>query len=277
MMAVLDRQSDEALFWAYELFYSGLENEIIEFIKKLYDTVYAALNPKMHDFVHQLPVNQSKDLYLGSMVMTLCVRSYDLSSFIHDYFSRTSKLKEPIQIKPHSFRIHLQQKDIAIYQTQEIQPVWKTLRQQCRFPIRRNIYHLFHHELPEDYTPIYHSDNWLNYAAKIHLWQSRIEEHGGSIHQQGQVTFPTEEDKDSFEKRWAFEPDEQPKETQNCFIGVGTETRVGAETQLTIEQFAEKYGMVLDKPKKKIIKKKLENTLVLHEEPIKTYSATPFV
>jgi hypothetical protein len=52
MMALLDRQRDEALFWLYELYFS--EGEAFEYVIQLYNYLYKQYNPVLEAFINKL-------------------------------------------------------------------------------------------------------------------------------------------------------------------------------------------------------------------------------
>ena len=45
LLASLLNKKDDALFWAFELYFSGFESELIEILWKIYYEFYYSLNP----------------------------------------------------------------------------------------------------------------------------------------------------------------------------------------------------------------------------------------
>ena len=43
--ALLNKKDDEALFWAYELYYSGFKSDLIQLLWNIYYNFYASMNP----------------------------------------------------------------------------------------------------------------------------------------------------------------------------------------------------------------------------------------
>ena len=43
LVSILNK-SDDAVFWAYEIYYSGLQEELLDFIWKIYYVFFATLN-----------------------------------------------------------------------------------------------------------------------------------------------------------------------------------------------------------------------------------------
>jgi hypothetical protein len=267
MMSLIDRQTDESLFWAYELYYSGFEEYAFHFLYHLYKSLYEEKNPKLRDFIYKTPLDEC---HLGSIVFTLAYREYDLSPFISQYFSRKSEKIDVSHVKKNQLRIVLTPSDISKYQTQTDSSPRKVLSKVCRFPIRHQVLQLFQTDVPEDRIGIYHgSEKWLEYAAKSPVWEKRIREHGGIVNEDGHLFFPTDDEKESFYELWGYEPEEQTKEIQEQYMGNN------ATKSFSIEEFATQYGYQLEPSKKRTIKKKLsnnlENTLLPIQEPIKPY------
>jgi hypothetical protein len=51
LLISLLNKNDSALFWAYELHYSGFNNELFELLEKIYYYFFATLNPKFKNFL----------------------------------------------------------------------------------------------------------------------------------------------------------------------------------------------------------------------------------
>ena len=76
--------SDDAIFWAYELYYSGNKNELIEFIWQIYYDFFATQNPT---FAAYLSTKLSKeglkeDRLISSIVQNLLIRNYNTDIFL---------------------------------------------------------------------------------------------------------------------------------------------------------------------------------------------------
>ena len=80
MLALLDHNYDEVMFWTYELYFSGFEDETYDFIFKLYHDIYRYDNPKLIKFMEtnrDFWYNHSLQYWLiGSIVATLCYCNY---------------------------------------------------------------------------------------------------------------------------------------------------------------------------------------------------------
>ena len=53
LIALLDRNSNKALFWAYELYYSGFEEDLFEYIYNIYDSFYKLENHELEHIIQE--------------------------------------------------------------------------------------------------------------------------------------------------------------------------------------------------------------------------------
>lgn len=91
LLASLLNKSEDAQFWAYELYHSGFIYELIEFIFKIYYDFYAMLNEPLETYL----IKKSKDILkkyndpnyndvkiVGSIIRTLLQRPYNTDVFM---------------------------------------------------------------------------------------------------------------------------------------------------------------------------------------------------
>ena len=86
-ISLLQRDVSQALFWGYELYYSGFQEETFDFIKDIYQEIYEKLNPDLQTIILNM-LNEwndcdsnEKDCKLGSIIYTLSQREYDMVAF----------------------------------------------------------------------------------------------------------------------------------------------------------------------------------------------------
>lgn len=65
LLSFLYKKQEDALFWAYELFYSGFEKDLVNYLFKIYYYFYASLNPGLESFL----IKKSKELCDVSLVL----------------------------------------------------------------------------------------------------------------------------------------------------------------------------------------------------------------
>ena len=99
LLLSLLNKSDDALFWAYELYYSGFQEDLIYYILKIYYDFYASLNPsfeaylfkKINEFFENDEINENgninekenlkKNKIIGTIVQNLLIRNFNCDIF----------------------------------------------------------------------------------------------------------------------------------------------------------------------------------------------------
>lgn len=76
-----------AIYWAYELYYSGFEEETMELIFKIYYYLFASLNPDVELFIFEKfaewRTSPSTNAYvINDIMQTLLIRPYDTDVFL---------------------------------------------------------------------------------------------------------------------------------------------------------------------------------------------------
>jgi hypothetical protein len=83
LISILNK-SDDAIFWAYELYYSGYKNELYAFIWQIYYDFFATLNPSFAVYLSK-KLNQEdliEDRLISSIIQNLLIRSFNTDVFI---------------------------------------------------------------------------------------------------------------------------------------------------------------------------------------------------
>jgi len=80
------KKSDDAIFWAYELFHSGFKNEFFELIWKIYYDFFATLNPSFEPYLikkHKEWINQDNgnDKIVKTIIQDLLFRPFNTDIF----------------------------------------------------------------------------------------------------------------------------------------------------------------------------------------------------
>jgi hypothetical protein len=267
-LSLLEHNHKEALYWAYEIYFTGFQDDVFEFLLRIYTEIYEKYNSDLKNFINNTmeswKQNTSHHWYLGSIVYTLSKREYDLSEFIENYFSLKC-YKEDKKINKPCYIINLHEADIEKYKTIYNKNAFNSLYHVLDFPIRKNIIDLFHSCEPTNINEIYADmDNWLYYAVKSPIWRERLYEYGGIIREDLVcIDFPNEERKEEFYEKWNYDIEEQHVDIQDAINGEDI-------LQLTIKDFATKYGAKLVtkkmKPNKKQPPPPLENTITYHNK-----------
>jgi hypothetical protein len=82
LLSILNK-SDDAIFWAYELYYSGYKNELFAFIWQIYYDFFATLNPSFGAYLSKkLGSKEIEDRLVSSIVQNLLIRSFNTDVFL---------------------------------------------------------------------------------------------------------------------------------------------------------------------------------------------------
>uniref|UniRef100_A0A6C0F2M5 Uncharacterized protein n=1 Tax=viral metagenome TaxID=1070528 RepID=A0A6C0F2M5_9ZZZZ len=90
LISVLEKRSqDECLFWTYELYYSGFQEEIFQIILKIYYDFFATLNPSMESYIlvkygewkKAACEGEDRDKIPGLIVVNMLTRPFNMDVF----------------------------------------------------------------------------------------------------------------------------------------------------------------------------------------------------
>jgi hypothetical protein len=239
LLALLEKNLDESLFWAFELYYSGFETSAFEYVMNIYNEFYKKDNPDLEKSIAKA-INQDEPLQLGSIITTLCYSKYQMNVFMENYFGLKCKSIEKGEPRKPLF-IRMKQQDLIKYETLERDmnelPRFY-LKKVCKYAVRKEVTQLFKPEFvsnKKDYE--YH---WLYYAYNSPIWKDRLSYYNITInHETKDIEFQDDDELDEFYDVWGLEPDEQLLELQEKSIGNGN------EKQLSMKDFCEKYGGIV--------------------------------
>jgi hypothetical protein len=222
-VSLLEKDKERTLFWAFELYHSGFEIEVFEFLFKVYREYYEKYNPKFKryflDKYHQWrSVNEymtliEKERILASLLLNLLFRSYKENN--------NEKLFVFVPIHAHTY---------FLPKVNDMKP-YLTLKNNCLFGINDNNwlndYHLYittdlikeYVCFEEDYINnlFYH---WEYYCYFSTFWKKIIQEYKGyQNHSLKKIEFLNSMYEDEFYEKYNMEPDEQSREVIIKLIG----------------------------------------------------------
>ena len=226
LFALLDRQRDEALFWTYELYFSGFENELAEWLRWAYYTFYSEKNTRFTELfeinlsrLHTLPDQPLRDCLVGTVVSNLVHREYQIQTFTLEYLKMNIP-KLPISVNNHPVIIRFRPRDVEKYQTVDICGTLPRnyLQEVSRFPIRKNVslflrkYIKTTNESDMPYDIDCYLQKWLFYVSETRIWRSILEKYPGCHIDRSRQTveFSTDDELEMFYENYGLEPDEQP-------------------------------------------------------------------
>jgi len=244
-LSTLEHNSEQSMFWGYELYFSGFQEEafdyLLEIARILFQIDYLDCNEDndMIDLVcyckylWDLSPDESHHL-LGNCISTMCSHNHNLAPFVEKYFQKNIEKQEYL---PENTYIRLQTEEIEKYTPDYSNiPLYTTLQHARKYAVNRTYSQLFQIDIPENQNHIYF-DNWLYHASFSPLWSERIYEYGGMIDEENEkIIFDTDDLEEEFYNKWNYDPDEQSLETHQKAMGNPV------DSQKDLETFCNQYG-----------------------------------
>lgn len=85
-MSILQKKKEDSLFWAYELYYSGFEEELFQIIWTIYFDFFATLNPLFESYIlkkeNEWNSEEKSDTIIGLLIENLLIRSFNTDIFM---------------------------------------------------------------------------------------------------------------------------------------------------------------------------------------------------
>jgi hypothetical protein len=100
-------KKDEAIFWAYELYYSGYETETFDLLWKIYYYFFASLNPCFETYFlkkHKEWLSRKGgelDYYVSAIVNNLIIRPFNIDVFLIHKINTHLEFEENEKEEPH--------------------------------------------------------------------------------------------------------------------------------------------------------------------------------
>lgn len=219
-LSILEKNKEEALFWAYELYYSGFQTETFDYLLTIYSECFAEDNPRLRKYME----GQKSDnpCAVGNIVLNLTdsTRKYNL-----EYFEARSKPPSSSPKKDPKFYIQMNEGDVEKYnaiETGDDLPR-KVLKRACRYRIRTNYnatLGVTHLNVEREELKRMLFGSWLYYASFSPIWKDRIVLHEGSIcHESKRVVFGNDDFGEEFYDKFGYEPDEQGWDVLSNILG----------------------------------------------------------
>jgi hypothetical protein len=215
LIALLKRQMRAALFWLYELYFSGFEQETWDWIQCIYEEFYQVRNPRYERHVlskYQEWTQTRNPELIGSIAMTLSNRSSSLVLYFERLGIPIAESTTPPIPEKYVFLF----KSISDYAT----TCPAKLADVSKFAIPKKATRFFmdHSDLQslsdDAIREAYLGTNWLYYCRQTPLCAKRIQEYGGTVDTQNKcVVFPNDDSMEEFYEKYGLEPDEQTRET----------------------------------------------------------------
>lgn len=261
LLSILDHSPNEALYWGYELYFSGFKDETFAILLNIANTM---CSPKVQRFVQQQKDQWDKtpEQYwiLGTVMWYLAERTKNVNPFITAFCQdpdliQKIKNKSITQKRETNIVIIMEEKDVQSYINIETDKPDRLLQHVLKYSPRNHVSHIFEHDhvqfSREKLIQLWR-ENWLYYASKSPLWQRRIEMYNGIIdHTNETITFPPSHiDEDAkeqvcnddmfeeFNAKYYYDTDEQPNPIVERCLGRETD-------QWTWQTFHDTYAKVI--------------------------------
>jgi len=206
--SLIAKKYEESLFWAYELYHSGITENLFEYFGAVYREYYRALNPKFEKFVEKqhLLWTQTHDL----LIVATLVRNFVIRSTSGSY-------KEP-----NMFVYVTDEAVIRPYETIYTDSPRDLLKRACLYETVK----ASAAPIPYSHTDTSIQDicaayrfHWLYYASFVPLWEARIVEYGGVRNETDCIIeFDDADKEEEFYEKYNYEPDEQSLDVQRKSI-----------------------------------------------------------
>ena len=249
MLSIMDHQRDESMYWAYELYFSGIQLETFCLLQNMAFTKY---NEKCARFVdtQKQKWQNNRDQYwiLGTIVCYLCERPFAIGAFIQEYCKDQEIIAKisatsPTQQSSNTPRITviLEEKDVMKYVNMETTTPRYLLTHPAltKYRVRNYCASIFendHAEIDRETLLRLYREHWMYFACASPLWWKRIRKHGGKMDHVSEIVVFDENDPrtDAFYEKYYYDTDEQPVHI--------LELRLPETTQWTWHDFCEHYS-----------------------------------
>ena len=213
--ALFSQKTDEALFWAYEIYYSGFEEEIMGFLYETGCIYYVNALPRFKETWAQWAIEwvKTKNInLLPTMVVNLAKRQPSLvdCSETRDTFRFIIRCKHSITGRKYETNPDIETGKFRPY---EVLPAVSTYSIRIREILAET------RETHKEYIERTHDaylNNWEYYAWGSPIWRARFEYYGAVLNaKEKKVVFPNADYKEEFMEKWYYEPEEQKIEIHN--------------------------------------------------------------
>jgi len=233
-ISIIESNFEEALFWAYEIYYSGFQEDCLQFIQAAYREWFCEKNPKLGKFLlnqHKKWLSTKEDSVVGTMIRNLMNREFSVNPgcLAEDLFNEIPKNSVKEFAKDNGFYIQLDLSIVEKYKTVEKgdSELPRSIPGKCCVYGTRKYanaaFGCFHKDTSNKELYLIYRDHWLYYASISPVWRERIDRYNGYINNELKtITFENEDDQEEFYDEFGYEPDEQPKEILQRWITAHT-------------------------------------------------------
>lgn len=223
--SVFDQQTDAALFWGYELYFSGFMNETFDIIFVIYTTYYRENHPLFEGYICRMKKKWQEspesheiigELITNFVYCKMSIRNEiekrqnitNRNSYSKNYDDKPIISQKYITVNPSKFEM---------YKTTDqslIDKAWKSMSILCKYEPVRDIADILGKKIHTKQHPLKYG--WEYYAYNSPIWKKRINEYSGFINKYKKtVEFIDENKEEEFYDIYGYDLDEQPRHIQN--------------------------------------------------------------
>lgn len=189
MISIFEKDIDESLFWAYELYYSGFADDVLEFCKYIYKDFFNVYNSV--EFEKKIDEEYDKwnkdkdnnDCILGNIVANFVCRPYTIIPYLKNMYCSIEEM-EKIDFKKYfekdvSFYVVFDKKSFDKYKTHNVLNT-ENIHSLQRYKIRLNEYNLMMKTI-EKHNVIHLNivyNNWIDHIQNSYIWKTNMEKNG---------------------------------------------------------------------------------------------------
>ena len=239
IVCILKKDIEQSLFWGYELYFSGFQEEVIEILLNVYRDFYEINeNNKIKKFIEnkvdEWRTDNHKDYILAILIHNILYRHSPIGEKLDD---STTKNKKNMENKKKKI-IYIIYNDLEIQKYKTLEPIFtkyrpsNLLKKVCIYSIILH-YHSFFESVESKFIKQYlkpidrkkllekYFYHWEYYSFFTPIWKERIERMRGTVDSiNKKIIFQNEEMEEIFYDFYGYEPDEQPIEITENTIGV---------------------------------------------------------
>jgi len=254
-VSILDKDVEQAAFWTCELYYSGFETEVVEYLSTLYHQFFKSNNPRMEPFIQKMRARIGEGPHIA-VTISRNLAAKPRKFTVHDFAIRNAnpEIIQDAYEKETRILVHVNPDAIEKYKTRDMGTTrnWKFLEQVCLYETRKDVMNVFgcgHRTLDTKYMCEMHrmDKHWVYCASFSPIWMNRVQEHNGVIDNEKQtVIFEDDDDLENFFELYGYEPDEQSVQIQRRLM------HVIKYKQLTMGEFCRHYDAKAVKSVRKV-------------------------
>jgi hypothetical protein len=242
--SILDKDVEQAAFWTCELYYSGFETIVVEYLHTLYQQFFKSNNPRLEPFIQKMKARIGEGAHIAvTIAHNLAVKPRKFT--VHDFAIHNidPEILQGAYEKETRILVHIPQEAMEKYKTRDMGATrnWKFLEQVCLYETRKDMMNIFgggHRNLDTKYMCEMHrmDKHWVYCATFSPIWMKRVQEHNGTIDDETKtVIFEDDDDLENFFELYGYEPDEQSVQIQRRLM------HVTKYKQLTMGGFCRHY------------------------------------